>query len=165
MAIDEFCGVEFYTDEWSPKIPVRQHWHARPMDKFGRPHWDAIDRMIEEMWQKPSGRIDCTVIEKDQPLAERFREQADKWNRETAHLSSPTQRIMHPSYQAILGMARDDPSEIIRLLLRDLQQHRREWFWALSYLTKENPIDRKDAGNMDKMIKAWVDWGNRRGLL
>src|SRR5947209_38701 len=38
-------------------------------------------------------------------LEERFREQADKWRRETEHLSSPSQMMMHPSYQAILGMA------------------------------------------------------------
>ncbi len=94
-------------------------------------------------------------------LEERFREQADKWDRETAHLSSPAQMTMHPSYQAILGMGRD----VVPLLLRDLQQNRRPWFWALSYITNDNPINPADAGRMDKMIKAWVDWGKKRGLL
>ena len=94
-------------------------------------------------------------------LEQRFREQADKWERETQLLSSPTQRIMHPSYQAILGMGR----EVIPLLLRDMQQNRRPWFWALSYLTHENPINPKDAGRMDKMIEAWVKWTREKGLL
>jgi hypothetical protein len=93
-------------------------------------------------------------------LEERFLQQADKWERETRHLSSPTQKVMHPSYQAILGMGRD----VVPLMLRDLAHHRREWFWALSYLTQDNPIKREDAGRMDKMIAAWVNWGKERNL-
>jgi hypothetical protein len=104
--------------------------------------------------------LENTVAE-PQRLEQRFLEHADKWERETEHLSSPTQMMMHPSYQAILGMGRD----IVPLLLRDLQENRRPWFWALSYITKDNPINPPDAGKMDRMIKAWVDWGRARGLL
>src|ERR1035438_4687556 len=49
-------------------------------------------------------------------LTDRFLEQANKWERETAHLSSPNQRMMHPSYQAILGMAQGHENEITVLL-------------------------------------------------
>ena len=94
-------------------------------------------------------------------LQQRFDEQAERWKRETRHLSSPTQKMMHPSYQAVLGMGK----EVVPLLLRDLAQNRTEWFWALSYLTQENPIRREDAGKMDTMIAAWVGWGKERGLL
>jgi hypothetical protein len=94
-------------------------------------------------------------------LEQRFHEQAERWQRETRHLSSPTQKIMHPSYQAVLGMGTD----VVPLMLRDLAQNRTEWFWALSYITKENPIKREDAGKMDKMLIAWVNWGKERGLL
>jgi hypothetical protein len=97
------------------------------------------------------------------PLEERFREQADKWRRETEHLSSPAQMMMHPSYQAILGMAQGHEEDMIRLMLRDLRDNRTPWFWALSYLTHDNPIQRSEAGKLDKMIKAWVDWGKARG--
>src|SRR5260370_29545136 len=89
-------------------------------------------------------------------LEQRFAEHATKWERETRHLSSPTQRMMHPSYQAILGMGREHERELIRLLIRDMQQHDRPWFGALSYITKENPIDHADAGKMNKMIASWV---------
>jgi hypothetical protein len=73
--------------------------------------------------------------------------------------------MMHSSYQAILGMGRDHESEMVVLLVRDMQQHGGPWFGALSYITKENPIDRADAGKMDKMIGSWVRWGESRGLL
>jgi len=98
-------------------------------------------------------------------LEQRFHEQADKWSKETQHLSSPSQIMMHPSYQAMLGMAQENPSQMITLMLRDLIDNRRPWFWALSYLTKENPIRQSDAGKLDKMIQAWAEWGKRRGIL
>jgi hypothetical protein len=104
-------------------------------------------------------------VEITDSLEERFREQAEKWQQETEHLSSPTQRIMHPSYQAILGMGQERKQDVIRLLIRDLRQNRRAWFWALSYLAEDNPISPKDAGKMDKMIRAWVEWGKAKGIL
>lgn len=106
--------------------------------------------------------VDEWPAEADRTLEKRFQQQADKWQQETQHLSSPSQRMMHPSYQAIMGMANDNRDEIVDLLLRDMQQNRREWFWALSYLTHENPIERKNAGRLDKMIEAWVRWGQQR---
>jgi hypothetical protein len=105
------------------------------------------------------------VAADESTLEEKFREQADKWDRETQHLSSPMQMMTHPSYQAILGMAQGHEEELIRFMLRDLRAHRRPWFWALSYFTKENPIKPSDAGKLDKMIRAWVDWGKRRSIL
>ncbi len=95
------------------------------------------------------------------PLEALFAEHAERWQAETAHLSSPSQIMAHPSYQAILGMGK----AVVPLLLRDLQRNRRPWFWALSYITGENPISRSDAGKMDEMISAWVKWGEKAGLL
>ncbi len=94
-------------------------------------------------------------------LEQRFRQQAEKWQQETQYLSSPAQRMMHPSYQAILGMGR----EVVPFMLRDLKENRTSWFWALSYLTQDNPISPTDAGKADKMVNAWLNWGNARGLL
>jgi hypothetical protein len=106
--------------------------------------------------------------ERAHELDGRLRQQAERWDRETAHLSSPLQRMIHPSYQAILGMSAESAEnrrEVIRFLLRDLKQNRRDWFLALSYLTHENPINPKDSGKTDKMIRSWVEWGEEQGLL
>jgi hypothetical protein len=73
--------------------------------------------------------------------------------------------MAHPSYQAILGMAQENKREIIRLLLLDLQENRNEWFWALSYLTQDNPIKPSDAGKMDRMISTWLNWGRKNGFI
>jgi hypothetical protein len=97
------------------------------------------------------------------PLAKRFTEEADKWYHETMHLSSPTQMMLHSSYQAILRLASEDKKETIGLMLKDLKANGRPWFWALSYLTNENPINPVDFGKTEKMIKAWVRWGEQNG--
>lgn len=95
-------------------------------------------------------------------LEDRFRKLAEQWGDETGHLSSPNQKMLHPSYQAILGMGQEHREEIIDLLLQDLKENRRPWFWALSYLAQTNPISPADAGRMDRMIDAWLRWGQTR---
>jgi hypothetical protein len=91
-----------------------------------------------------------------------FQSLADKWRKETAHISSIAKMVMHPSYQSIIGMGPD----IVPLLLRELkQQDPDHWFWALAAITRENPIEPQDAGDTAKMAEAWVRWGEERGYL
>src|SRR2546428_3578910 len=84
---------------------ARDEWFSRDVP---RPHYDnrqrAIAQILADMWQMPDDADTCVMAEADKPLADRFREQAEQWDRETAHLSSPAQRFAHPSYTAILGM-------------------------------------------------------------
>ncbi len=104
----------------------------------------------------------------EKTFEQRFLEQADKWERETAHLSSPLQRMENPSYQAIMGMSAESPEHkraIIRLMLRDLKTKHRDWFLALSYLTQHNPVDPQDYGKTSKLVQAWVRWGEKERYL
>jgi hypothetical protein len=71
-----------------------------------------------------------------------------------------SQIVMHPSYQKIIKMGWD----VVPLLLKDLQETKSFWFWALTSITEENPIGPKDAGNVLKMTDAWIRWGRGRGL-
>lgn len=130
---------------------LREKNYARHLLQKRKLQWRSIQQVLDRM-------------EKSLTLEQRFQEQADKWQRETAHLSSPGQKMMHPSYQAILGMGNNNRREVIRLMIRDMQQHRRPWFWALSYLAQDNPVSQSDAGKMDKIIAAWVDWGKAQQL-
>jgi len=43
-------------------------------------------------------------------LEERFREEAEIWDRETVHQSSTLKMVLHPSYQKIMAMG---PAELI----------------------------------------------------
>jgi hypothetical protein len=148
----------------------RREWSPSPASA-GTTCWDDVPNIsLTNLWDKSEPLsvicvIEPDVIKPDLHLAQRFRTQSDKWAEETSGLSSPAQKIAHPSYQAILGMAQEDKREIIQLLLVDLRDRRRQWFWALSFLTQDNPISQKDAGKMDKMIAAWVGWGRGKGYL
>jgi hypothetical protein len=141
--------------DWLNSDPVEIDWYKHKKEATGQLNLDLIGEIV--------AKVMANVPEI--ALEQRFREQADKWARETQHLSSPTQKAAHPSYQAILGMGSENKKEVVRLLLLDLQQNRRAWFWALSYLTADNPIGPEDAGRMERMVGAWVNWGKEKGLL
>jgi hypothetical protein len=157
------CGGYRNKVERPLKVGVEQAW-CLPAARKG----------IERQLVRTAAKETCSewlhvltrpVTVESKRLDQRFREQSDKWAQETQHLSSPTQRMAHPSYEAIMGMAQENKREVIRLLLLDLQVRRRAWFWALSHLTQTNPVSSKDAGKMDKMIEAWVKWGKAEGVI
>ena len=90
-------------------------------------------------------------------VRERFETLARQWQDETAVLSSTTKRIMHPAYQAIIGLGPD----VVPILIEELKERPNYWFWALKAITGEDPVDPQDRGNLDKMAKAWIDWAER----
>jgi len=130
-----------------------QEW--RPRRSAGVYQLVLIDELVGKALSNPE------PLEPALPLEQRFRELADKWEEETGSLSSLTKRVMHQNYQAIVGMGQ----QVVPILLRDLQRTKRDWFWALTAITQQNPVNRSDAGRVDKMVSAWVDWGKKRGLL
>ena len=88
-----------------------------------------------------------------------FRDLADTWRRETGALSSITVKSMHPAYQSIVGMG----PKAVPLILRELQRKPDHWFWALTFITGEDPVPREDAGDIRKMTEAWLELGRQRG--
>ena len=90
-----------------------------------------------------------------------FRKLVEWWRSETGLLSSIEDKVLHPAYQQIIGMG----PEAIPLILRELQRSPGHWFWALNAITRDDPIDSKDAGNVRKMTEAWLKWGEERGYV
>jgi hypothetical protein len=142
----EYCDVGVLVDwSYTPKHllgDIKVRWENPP-------HYERLAIADEVASQSPT-------------LEQRFLDQAQQWEDETGHLSSPSQRMVHPSYQAIIGMAQAHKDEMIRLMIKDMKESRRHWFWALSYLTQDNPIKPEDAGRIDRMIDAWVRWEKSR---
>jgi len=149
------------------RLAMKQSYLDVTLDEHERQRAASLQAFHRALTSEDKALLKQVKVNADpQPtLAERFHQEAEKWNRETEHLSSPLQRMMHPSYQAILGMAREHKQDIIRLMLRDMQKTRRDWLLALSYLTQENPINPKDAGKTDRLIQTWIRWGMERGLI
>jgi hypothetical protein len=157
------CGGYRNKVERPLKVGVEQAW-CLPAARKGIER-QLVRTAVKETCNEWLHVLTRPVTVESKRLDQRFREQSDKWAQETQHLSSPNQMMAHPSYQAILGMASENKREIIRLMILDLKQNRNEWFWALSYLTQDNPIKHSDAGKMDKMISAWVNWGLEHNLI
>jgi hypothetical protein len=69
--------------------------------------------------------------------------------------------VAHSKYRQIIDLKWD----AVPLMLVDLQKNRGFWFPALKEITGIQPFDPSDAGNSERMIKAWVQWGKRKQLI
>lgn len=92
-------------------------------------------------------------------LTRQFRQMAATWKKETAFISMLPKKVLHPAYQRIIGMGRP----AVPLILRELQQTRGHWLWALHAITGEDPA--KPGASFDQAIDAWIAWGKQQGLL
>lgn len=95
------------------------------------------------------------------PTETRFRQLVHRWKDESRFLSNTAQMAMLRSYQSIIGMGRP----AVPLLLAELRREPDHWFWALEAITSENPVSPQDAGHLDRMSHAWIEWGLREGVI
>ena len=87
-----------------------------------------------------------------------FERLAIEWKQEAAHLSSPSAIAEHRAYKEIIGMGKD----VIPFILRDLEDSRAQWFWALRSIARESPVRPEDRGDVRAMTDAWLAWGKDR---
>lgn len=116
-----------------------------------------VDRSIEEAYQ--SWRE--TLTGQSGGLADEFKRLAERWKSDTEYDSSAVRIAMHPAYQRIIGMGRD----ALPLILRDLEETKSPWFWALHAITGEDPVPLEDRGYIDRMAQAWIRWGIRANVI
>jgi hypothetical protein len=89
-----------------------------------------------------------------------FNELADEWRRETALESFVVRKVMHFSYQSIIGLG----PAVVPLLLEALAREPQDWFWALAAIAREDVAEGAD--NFEDAAAAWLAWGKglHRGL-
>ncbi len=92
-------------------------------------------------------------------VEKRFRQLAERWQNETCFLSSMSEANAHPAYQEIIRLG----PEIVPLLLRDMEAKHTHWFAALRAITGANPTPAGIAGNIPKMVEAWLRWAKDQG--
>ena len=91
-----------------------------------------------------------------------FQRLVHEWQAERGATSSITEAALCPAYQNIIGMG----ELVVPLILDQLQAEGDEpdqWFWALSAITRANPVRDADRGDYVKMAKAWLEWGKNEG--
>lgn len=128
------------------------------MDKgFSPLFWEIQSHMstltIQDAQQQAS--------EADRELEREFRQLTDQWYEETRFLSSTSEIVSKETYYQIVALGR----RVIPLILRELQERGGHWFLALRALTKDDPVDQQDRGNMRRMKQAWLDWGKRHNQI
>jgi hypothetical protein len=93
-------------------------------------------------------------------IEDEFLRHVERWRKQTQIYSSIARKIAHPDYLAIIGMQK----KVIPLLLRELAERPTYWFAALRTLANdEKPPE--ESNSFDATVKAWLDWGRRRGYL
>ena len=92
-------------------------------------------------------------------VEQEFEGLATAWKAERGPTSSVAEMIVHPAYRKIVDMGQ----EVVPCLLRELEREPDHWFWALSEITRENPVRTDQEGKMSEMANAWVTWGQERG--
>lgn len=105
----------------------------------------------------PANQLPLT--EPSETIEERFRRLAAVWARATDHVSSMTAASQHSAYQEIIRLG----PTVVPLLLRDLEANETHWFIALRQITGAHPIPPGAAGNIPKMVEAWLRWAKDNG--
>jgi hypothetical protein len=105
--------------------------------------------------------MNSKTLEQNATKEQRFRKLAETWKRDTLYLSSAAKKAVHPAYQGIIGLG--EPA--VPWILEELKKDPRDWFWALTAITGENPVPEASAGKVEEMAAAWLRWGREQGYI
>ncbi len=94
-------------------------------------------------------------------VRERFEQLRTDWKEQSRYLSNSAQMAMLWPYQRIIGMG----TNVVPLILAELQREADHWFWALEAITGENPVPAANAGQVDAAADAWLRWGREKGII
>ena len=95
-----------------------------------------------------------------------FNTLASAWKSRKKTQSFTGAMVADPNYLRIIGMGEVAVPFILRQLEIELNSGEPDhWFAALWAITGENPIPAESQGNVHDMARAWLEWGERRGLL
>ena len=94
-------------------------------------------------------------------LEETFHELMETWRHETKYMSSIQQITSNVSYQQIIGLG----EKALPLIFEEMQQRLGHWFLALQRITRENPVQSQNRGNMKQMTADWLNWGRENGYI
>ena len=99
----------------------------------------------------------------DSGVEDKFRRLVREWKSRDCASSLVMDHICLPAYQKIIGMGK----AVVPLLLEQLRHegdNPDHWFWALHFITEEDPVPAEDRGDMVGMAAAWLEWGRREDL-
>jgi hypothetical protein len=90
-------------------------------------------------------------------IEQQFDHLADRWQEETAYLSSTTDKIAHPAFQEIVRMG----EAVVPFVLRRMEKRQGHWDLALGEITGEKPFPPSAAGKIELLERTWLDWARK----
>lgn len=119
--------------------------------------------IVEDRWEEfQEGRAHSLALtDRREFLTAIVRSRAEEWRAASRFSSSMTQITAHHAYRAVVNLG----SEVVPILLQELQRRPEPWFTALREITGENPVRSEQRGDMSAMADAWLRWGRARGLV
>jgi len=79
-----------------------------------------------------------------------------QWKKETGHFSIFEQKASHPAYQCIIELG----EPLLPLLIDELKNSPRNWFWALRKIAKCNPV--RPNATVQEAVMDWTEWWNHK---
>jgi hypothetical protein len=84
-----------------------------------------------------------------------------QWREETIFTSDFIEKILNSAYQSIIGLG----PAVVPHILASLKVQPDHWHWALSAITREDPVPDDAAGDVVAIAEAWLAWGRQQGLV
>jgi len=94
-------------------------------------------------------------------LPMKFKRLLNEWREQAKILSSISAMAMLPPYQEIIGMGKP----ALALILNELKKKPDHLFWALRSISGIDPVSPEDRGRIDRMAKAWIEWGRQEKII
>jgi hypothetical protein len=160
--------VDYYTERKARTIPEPRvfGWRVNPME-----HHQVLNQLLRRDKRAPlargairgqiAPRRESINTKIDAAVRKQFAEHARRWQQDTSASSSITDIALHPSYQRIIGMGQ----MALPLIFRELKKSLDHWFWALHYITEENPVPEEQQGDLEAMRARWLEWGRTHGYI
>ncbi|MGS1060508.1 hypothetical protein [Burkholderia glumae] len=130
---------------------------ARNIDVF-RPALEISNFVIKKRGESTSPEEN--IYTRDDRVGYVFGELKDAWLLETGLLSSLTDIVLNENYQKIIGLG----PKAVPWILDDLGETMAPWFWALRMITRVDPVDHKDRGDVERMVKSWLNWARENKI-
>jgi hypothetical protein len=92
-------------------------------------------------------------------VVSKFARLVDEWKATRNQINSGTEMFMHPAYQKIIGMG----SDVVPLILREMEASLDHWFWALKAITGKDPVPPAHRGRLKLMAEDWLTWAKKQG--
>lgn len=100
------------------------------------------------------------VSARPKSVEDRFLELAERWRNGRGPYSVMRQLALNPAYQQIIGLGGD----AVPYILADLDRSPDWWFWALTSITGEDPVDPAHHGKLRLMAADWLRWARTNGI-